>query len=181
MKSSTEMPDSQFRVGETLANPLARFRLARAFPFLVAFGPYRKWLLGGLPNVSGCKISPGFYAVVGSNLVAERANLNDTTFIDYAPITIGENTAFSGQNLVLTSTHDLQDFSVVHAAPVRIGRNVWITYRCIILGGVTIGDNAVIGAGSVVSSDIPANVVAAGNPCRVIRAIERGDIESRPA
>jgi len=52
-----------------------------------------------------------------------------------------------------------------------IGKNVWITHGCIILGGISIGDNSVIGAGSVVVNDIPPNVLAAGNPCRVIKEL----------
>jgi len=59
------------------------------------------------------------------------------------------------------------DYSQVRSAPVRIGANVFIGARCIILKGVTIGDNAIIGAGSVVTQSIPSNVVAAGNPCTV--------------
>ena len=59
--------------------------------------------------------------------------------------------------------------------PIRIGRNVWIGGGAIILPGVTIGDNALIGAGSVVTKDIPSRVFAAGNPCRVIRELEHGE------
>jgi maltose O-acetyltransferase len=58
-------------------------------------------------------------------------------------------------------------------APVFIGRNVFVGANSLILKGVTIGDNSVIGAGSVVTSSIPENVIAAGNPCRVIRALNR--------
>ena len=59
--------------------------------------------------------------------------------------------------------------------PVRIGRNCWIGAGAIILPGVTIGDNVVIGAGSVVTKDIPSNVVAVGNPCRVLREVSEHD------
>jgi acetyltransferase-like isoleucine patch superfamily enzyme len=58
-----------------------------------------------------------------------------------------------------------------YALPISVGNNVWIGAQSIILSGVTIGDNSIIGAGSVVTRDIPANVVAAGNPCRVLKSI----------
>ena len=61
--------------------------------------------------------------------------------------------------------------------PVHIGRNCWIGAGAVILPGVTIGDNSVIGAGSVVTKDIPENVVAVGNPCRVLRKIDEHDRE----
>ena len=59
--------------------------------------------------------------------------------------------------------------------PVHIGENVWIGANAVVLPGVTIGDNSVIGAGSVVTKDIPANVIAVGNPCRVLREIGEHD------
>jgi maltose O-acetyltransferase len=63
------------------------------------------------------------------------------------------------------------------AAPIRIGNNVWIGGGAIICPGVTIGDNTTIGAGSVVTKDIPANVVAVGNPCRVLRSVDAPALE----
>jgi maltose O-acetyltransferase len=71
--------------------------------------------------------------------------------------------------MVITSEHDRTNFDRVIAKPVYIGKNVWITSRCTILGGVTIGDNSVIGAGSVVTKDIPANCFAAGNPAKPVK------------
>jgi len=73
--------------------------------------------------------------------------------------------------MIITSTHDIENFSTVIAKPIIIGNNVWITTNVTILPGVTIGDNTVIGAGSVVTKSIPANVFATGNPCVVIKEI----------
>lgn len=101
--------------------------------------------------------------------------LGDTFFIDYAPVYIGEGSKFSFENIVITATHNRDDFNIVKARPIVIGKNVWITTRCIILGGVTIGDNSVIGAGSVISRDIPANCFAAGNPCTVIKYFNKNN------
>lgn len=91
--------------------------------------------------------------------------------IAYAPIKIGAGSMFSFNNTIITSTHDYQDFNTVKAFPVVIGKNVWITSNVTILPGVHIGDNSIIGAGSVVTKDIPSNVFAAGNPARVIKSI----------
>lgn len=162
-------PVTTYRYG--LPSPPAFLRIVRAFPNLLAIPTVKHWVMRRLPHVKNAQIAPGFYAVMPENLEAHNCNLNDTQFINYAAVRIGRGTRFSGQNLLLTSTHDPLDFSVVRAKPIVIEENVWITYRCIILGGVTIGQNSVIGAGSVVTTSIPANVVAAGNPCRVIRTI----------
>ena len=101
----------------------------------------------------------------------------DTFFIDYAPITIGENTAFSYENMIITATHDYSYSNStpieIIVKPVTIGKNCWITSRCVILPGANIGDNVVIGAGSVVTGNIPSNCFAAGNPCRFIKKLDK--------
>lgn len=73
--------------------------------------------------------------------------------------------------MIITSTHDFDNFSTVIAKPITIGDCVWITTNVTILPGVTIASNTVIGAGSVVTHDIPSGVFAAGNPCKVIKKI----------
>lgn len=158
---------------KTLPVPPFLLKLIRLFPWVIKLPLFALLKRSLLPNVKGCQISPGFYAVVPDYLYAEDSNLNDTVFINYAPVYVGCGTRFSGENLLLTSTHDEENFDRVVAQPIKIGKNVWITYRCIVMGGVTIGDNSIIGAGSVVTSDIPSDVIAAGNPCRVIRKIEK--------
>jgi maltose O-acetyltransferase len=149
-------------------------KLASAFPWLL-YLRLSRWLVHRvLVNVENCRILPGFSAVVGKNIHARDVHLGGTRILDYADVRIGAGTQFGGENVIITSTHALSDFRIVEACPVTIGRNVWITERCIILGGVEIGDNTVIGAGSVVTRSIPANVLAAGNPCKVVRSIQRG-------
>ena len=69
----------------------------------------------------------------------------------------------------------LRELRYVYNLPICVGRNVWIGSGVQIMPGITIGDNSVVGAGSVVTKDIPANVVAVGNPCRVLRAINERD------
>lgn len=113
---------------------------------------------------------------VGENFYA---NYN-LVVLDCAKVTIGDN-AFIAPNVgIYTAAHPIvaeQRISGMEfAAPITIGNNVWIGGGTQICPGVTIGDNTVIGAGSVVTKDIPANVVAAGVPCRVLRKITLDDM-----
>ncbi len=115
------------------------------------------------------------------------ANFNFTV-LDCAPVTIGDDVFFAPGVTLATPMHpflaeernmkrrengDLYDLE--YAKPIIIGNNCWIASNVTICGGVTIGDNTIIGAGSVVTRDIPAGVLAAGNPCRVIREITEQD------
>lgn len=134
-------------------------------------------LLGKILGKLGprCVIEPNFYCDYGYNIkVGENFYVNhNSVFLDAAPITFGDN-VFIGPNCgFYTASHPLnaqqRNKGLETANPIMVGDNVWIGGNVCILSGVTIGDNAVIGAGSVVIKDVPANVVAAGNPCRVIR------------
>jgi maltose O-acetyltransferase len=129
---------------------------------------YKKFLI----NCTECTITQGFLAFYGYNIFAKNVVLNDTLFLDYAPIYIGENTKFSLQNLVITGSHKKTNFDIVTAKPVSIGKNCWITSRCIILPGVTIGDNVIVGAGSVVSENIPSNCLVMGNPAKIVKYLD---------
>lgn len=128
----------------------------------------------GIP--ASVSLSAGFYSRGGRLHCGQDCALADTTFFDYAPVYIDDHVTFSYRNIVITSTHDLTDFRRVIAKPVVLERNVWVTANVTILGGVRIGRNSVIAAGSVVTRDIPANVLAGGNPCKPIREIRR-DVE----
>lgn len=158
-----------FKNGIPPKNKIIQAILFLKFPLLIPGIKYIiNWHLKGCKNIDFIYGFRYFYGnIYGKNLV-----LNDTFFLDYAPIYIGEGTKFSFENMVITSTHDRKNFNIVKAKPIHIGKNVWITTRCIILGGVKIGDNSIIGAGSVVTSDIPANCFAAGNPCKVLKSIK---------
>lgn len=112
---------------------------------------------------------PGFRCISGNIRVSGKAFLGETHFVDYAPVYLGNNVGFSYRNIVVTSSHQVGDFSTVVTKPIIIEDNVWITTNVTILGGVTIGKNSIIGAGSVVTKDIPPNCFAAGNPCQKIR------------
>ncbi|BCJ73633.1 maltose O-acetyltransferase [Catellatospora sp. IY07-71] len=96
--------------------------------------------------------------------------------LDVAPITIGDDVQIGTNVQLLTPTHpidpQLRRDKWEAAEPITIGDNVWLGSGAIVLPGVTIGENTVVGAGAVVTRDLPANVVAVGNPARVIRTIE---------
>lgn len=103
------------------------------------------------------------------------------TAVDDTDIYVGDYTMFGPNVTVATAGHpvlpELRTRGLQYNAPVKIGKNCWIGAGAIILPGVTIGDNSVIGGGSVVTKDIPENVVAVGNPCRVLRTINEHDRE----
>ena len=108
------------------------------------------------------------------------ANFN-LTLVDDGDIYIGNNVKFGPNVTITTATHPvnarLRRRGLQYNRDVHIGDNVWIGEGVIILPGVSIGENSVIGAGAVVTRDIPANVVAVGNPCRVMREISSHDDE----
>ena len=101
------------------------------------------------------------------------------TLVDDTDIFVGDNTMFAPNVVVATAGHpinpELRAKAYQYNMPVHIGKNCWLGAGVLVMPGVTIGDNTVIGAGSVVTKDIPANVVAYGNPCRVIREIGEHD------
>ncbi len=132
----------------------------------------------------GCYIEPPFHANWGGKHVHFGkdiyANFN-LTLVDDTHIYVGDCTMFAPNVTVATAAHPvlpaLREKAFQFNAPVHIGKNCWIGSGALIMPGVTIGENTVIGAGSVVTKDIPANVVAVGNPCRVMREIGERDRE----
>lgn len=133
---------------------------------------FRKRLKIALGIPQSVYISPKFYCYSENLKIGEHVSLNDTIVGNIGMVSIGENTSFSYNNLIIASTHSYAEFnSEIYAIPVTIGKDVWITANVIIMPGVTIGDNTIIGAGSVVTKDIPSGVFAAGNPCKVIKKI----------
>lgn len=117
-------------------------------------------------------IGKNFYCYSRELTVGENTGLGDTCIGAIGHVTIGKECSFSYHNIIISSSHDYHNFSKMRALPVTIGDYVWITANVIIMPGVTIGSNTVIGAGSVVTKDIPSGVFAAGNPCRVIKKID---------
>lgn len=138
-----------------------------------------KTLLGSIgKNVHfepGFRCEFGFNISIGNNFYANY----DCIMLDGNKIEIGDNVLFGPRAGIYASNHAIDPSERQNGGcfskPVKIGNNVWMGGDVKVLQGVSIGDNTVIGAGSVVTRDIPANVVAAGNPCKVLRKITDSD------
>lgn len=137
-----------------------------------------KELLG---KSDGAFINPPFYCDYGTHIETGKnffANYN-CTILDVAKVIIGDNCQMAPNVAIYTAGHpvhpDTRNTAYEYGIEVTIGDNVWIGGNTVICPGVKIGSNTVIGAGSVVTKDIPDWVIAAGNPCRVIRSITEED------
>lgn len=144
-------------------------------------------MLGGIGN--NVSIDTPFHCNLGKNIFLGSDVIvgMNCTFVDDRAITIGNRVLIASDVQICTASHPVlpqerlvdgwkekgTTFFRTWARPVVIQDGVWIGAKAVILPGVTIGKNAVIGAGSVVNKDIPANCVAVGNPCRVIRLLEK--------
>jgi maltose O-acetyltransferase len=130
-------------------------------------------LLGRLGT--GTSVQPPFACDYGYNvLVGDNAFINfNAVILDCAPVMIGDGTQIASGVQLLAADHprdpDVRRDLLELARPVSIGSNVWIGAAAIVLPGVSVGDDSIIGAGSVVTRDIPEGVVAMGTPCRVVR------------
>ncbi len=132
-------------------------------------------------------IEPPFYCDYGENIhFGKHVYFNfNCIVLDVAEVFIGDRTMFAPHVQIYTATHpvhrDDRSTGLEYGLPIRIGSDVWVGGNATICPGVTIGDGSVIGAGSVVTRDIPPNVIAVGNPCRVLRPITEADRVIRTA
>lgn len=132
----------------------------------------------------GCYIEPPFHSNWGgSNVhIGKGVYINfNCTCVDDTHIYIGDYTMFGPNVTIATAGHpilpELRQRGLQYNFPVSIGKNCWIGAGVIVVPGITIGDNVVIGAGSVVTKNLPSNVVAVGNPCRILREVNDHDKE----
>ena len=113
----------------------------------------------------------GYNIKIGENFYANH----NLTILDAGKVQFGDNVFIAPNCGFYTAGHPLdyetRNKGLEYAKPIKVGNNVWIGGNVVVLPGVTIGDNCVIGAGSVVTKDIPENSVAVGNPCRVMKKI----------
>jgi len=167
-------------------------RNLRAMDLMEAFnatparaGDERRRLLGDLLGAvgEGTEIRPPLYVDYGAHLtIGARCFANfGLVALDVAPISIGDDVQIGPNVQLLTPTHPTEPeprrAKWEAARPIDIGNNVWLGGGVIVLPGVTIGDNTVVGSGAVVARDLPANVVAVGNPARVVRLLDRDTAE----
>lgn len=168
-------------VGERLSCADRTFELNRLRPSQVK---EREEILRGLLGRTGKTfsiVSP-FFCDYGYNIeIGENFFMNmNCVILDGAKVTFGDNVFIAPGCGFYTAGHPLdverRNAGLEYALPIRVGNNVWIGAQVCVLPGVTIGDNTVIGAGSVVTKNIPSGMLAAGNPCRVIREITADDV-----
>lgn len=131
-----------------------------------------------------CYIESPFYSNFGGKHIHFGKNIYcnfGCTFVDDTHIYVGDYTMFGPNVTIATAGHpilpELRQKGYQYNAPVHIGKNCWIGAGVLIMPGITIGDNIVIGAGSIVTKDLPSNVVAVGNPCKILREINEHDKE----
>ncbi len=126
----------------------------------------------------GLDIQPGFHCDWGLNIhVGDNFTANyNVTILDIAPVTVGDNCMFGPGTLITTVGHPVDGARrrnrIAWAKPVTIGNDVWLGGHVSVMPGVTIGNNVVVGAGSVVTKDLPDNCVAIGAPARVVKQLE---------
>lgn len=131
--------------------------------------------LTGRPVDESVTVFPPFYSDFGKNItLGQRIFINSgCKFQDQGGVVIGDDCLIGHNTVVATLNHDLRPSrrADMHPAPVMIGRNVWIGSNATILPGVTIGDDAVVAAASVVTKDVPADSIVVGSPARVVRQV----------
>lgn len=131
-----------------------------------------------LPNASkDIRIEPGFYCDYGSNIfIGKRVYINvNCIILDVCKVEIGSNVLIGPGVHIYTASHPqnaMERKTTCFGKPVKIGNDCWIGGNSIILPGISIGEGSIVGAGSVVTKDIPANVMAVGNPAKVIKQLK---------
>ena len=171
--------------GDELRNDMLRARkITRLFNGTTELETeYRVKLLKELFGKTGEKIhiEPPFYCDYGYNItVGESFYANfDCIILDVNKVNIGNNVFFGPRVCIYTAGHpidaDVRNTLLEYGKPIKIGNNVWIGGNTIINPGITVGNNVVIGSGSIITKDIPENVIAVGNPCKVLRLITEED------
>jgi len=132
----------------------------------------------------GCYIEPPFHSNFGGHHVHFGKNIYanfNLTVVDDTHVYVGDYTMFGPNVVIATAGHpilpELREEGYQYNAAIHIGKNCWIGAGVIIVPGIRIGNNVVIGAGSIITKDIPSNVIAVGNPCKVLREVNEHDKE----
>ena len=147
------------------------FKFNRTMPFTPEYEERMKRIfpdMGEGSRVMAPLTGVRFHEVkIGNNVIV----MNGCLMMAAGGITIGDETQIAANVQLISNNHDLDDRNVITCKPINIGKRVWIGAGATILPGVTIGDNSVVGAGSVVTKDVPADTIVAGNPAKFIKKI----------
>ncbi|MDY4811122.1 MAG: DapH/DapD/GlmU-related protein [Muribaculaceae bacterium] len=158
---------------ETLRNRQLCFRLKQTLPLGEEYNKLVSELFYGHIGAGSYMMPP--LTVVGASRITIGANvfiMDGILLMGSGGITIEDNVQIAANAQILSNNHDLRDREIITLAPVRICRGAWIGAGATILPGVTIGENAVVGAASVVTRDVAPNSIVAGNPARLLRTFD---------
>ncbi len=158
---------------ETLRNRQLCFRLKQTMPLGDEYNGLVNELFYGKIGKDSYMMPP--LTVVGASKISIGNNvfiMDGILLMGSGGITIEDNAQIAANVQILSNNHDLRDREVITLAPVRICRGAWIGAGATILPGVTIGENAVVGAASVVTRDVAPNTIVAGNPAKVLRTFD---------
>ncbi|MDD2268973.1 MAG: DapH/DapD/GlmU-related protein [Eubacteriales bacterium] len=165
------------KVNNRFNNLIVKMNRYGNLPFNGMADLYRRKAISMLTSMQHVRFDYGFYCLFG-NLKGIRDGcggvwFTNTYILDYAPVYFGNHITIGPDVKLITSWHETSNFNIVNAKPIVIEDNVWITMNAIIMPGVTIGENSIVAAGSVVTKDVPPNSLVAGNPAVVKHQIER--------
>ena len=149
------------------------FKLNHTMPHTLEYDELVKELFGEFGE--GSKIMPMINVVRGKNVKIGRncSIMNNVLFMAAGGITIGDCSMIAANAQLITNNHDEYKRWILTCAPIEIKRNVWVGAGATILPGVTVGENAIVAAGAVVTKNVPDNAVVAGVPAKIIKYIEQ--------
>lgn len=148
------------------------FNLNHTMPYTDEYNAIIKELFGDRLG-EGSRVMPGLTVVRSQNVTIGKnvVIMNNCLMMSAGGITIDDNALVAANAQLISNNHDLQEHMIITCSPVHLKRNCWIGAGATILPGVTVGENSVVGAGSVVTKDVPDNCIAVGSPARVIKQI----------
>ena len=152
------------------------FKLNHTMPYTDEYNAILGELFGdrlgeGSRVMSGLTVVRSKNVRIGKNVVI----MNNCLMMSAGGITIDDNSLVAANTQLISNNHDLEEHMIITCKPVHLKRNCWIGAGATILPGVTVGENSVVGAGSVVTKDIPDNCIAVGSPAKVVKEIKRDE------